>query len=736
MKKWPAGARVYPGLLLILVVPVVLPLFKPGLWASHDPFHHLFRAFDLDYTLRGREIYPRWLPNLGFFYGYPVTNFYSPLGYYFMVFLHWLGLGFISSLKATFGLSFILAAFAAYLWARDVFGEEAGLWAAVVYTYFTYHIANAYVRAALAEHLAFVFFPLILWLVGRISGGKDKGPALLLALGVAGLIFTHNLSAFMFAPFALIYATAAILSNPPGRGKAFLLLLAGAGLGIALTAFYWLPALAETRWIRAGQVAPTVTEPLRFLLPLSKLVLCSPIHKYPVSQHHLSSWQVLIVVCGLSSVALQWRSLDLGKKSLVLAAALSVVIATFMNTTLSSFIWLHFKPLTFLQFPWRFQAMVGLFGSFLAAPLVCFLGRRLPEPVRLLILIFVSAGLAFNALAGIKWEPLVWPETGKPVRLEEEVNLHSMAQYDYQTALWARLWGGPWLLEYLPVTVKVPREEFWLPAEVQYPWPDTYHPPEEMRLDLLCPLKFRLTVKSSEDTYIRWHQFWFPGWQASTGRVRLPVTPSPQLGLVTVQVPAGEHTITIWFGDTFPRGVGKVLSLVSALSLLIAFWRWKSWRGVLWLTLPVILWFGLWGWHNFRYSTCDRPEAVGAIFEDKVALVGVSFRSGGEKAEATLYWMALGPLNENLTAFVHLLGPDGSKLSQHDGPPGESFSPTTRWEPGEIVPDRHLIPIPAGAEPASLRVGLYRLEPALENLTAYGKDGAILGESVHLGVKR
>lgn len=737
------GARKSPGplptftalsLLIAFTLPAIFPLFKPGLWASHDPFHHLFRSFDLDYTLRGWELYPRWLPNLGFFYGYPVTNFYAPLSYYLVVFLHWLGFGFINSLKASFGLSFLLAAFVAYLWAKDLFGEEAGLWVAVAYTYFPYHIANAYVRAALAEHLAFVFFPLILWLLWKVVREETLKPIPFLALAVAGLILTHNLSAFIFAPFALAYTLALTFAKPYGRVKALLLVTLGVILGLALSAFYWLPALAENRWIRAGQIAPSVTEPLNFLLSFAELFSRSLIHHYPISQHLFSLWQTVLMACGFILALTQIRSFDAEKKALTLAAALSVAIAAFINTPSSSFLWLNLKPLTFLQFPWRFQAMAGFFGSLLVAPIAIYLSQRLPKLPRATCLLLVAAIWAFTSLAGIEWEPLRWPETGQPVLKEDEVNFHSMAQYDYQTALWARLWGGPWLLEYLPVTVKVPREEFWLPREGPSPWAEEYYGPEKVELKLICPLKVTLTVNSSRDTYIRWHQFWFPGWQAAAEGIPLEVTPSPVLGLVTIKIPAGEHTIKIWFGDTLPRKLGKALALAGALLTLTLIWRVEPKRWLLILLLPVALWFALWGWHNLRDSTCVQPISVGAEFEGKVVLLGLSFKRGAEAAEATLYWMALGPLEENLTAFVHILGPGGEKISQHDGPPGESFSPTTRWEPGEITPDRHIIPIPSQATLSYVRTGLYALEPEFRNLIARDRGGVIAGDGIMINV--
>jgi hypothetical protein len=46
------------------------------------------------------------------------------------------------------------------------------------------------------------------------------------------------------------------------------------------------------------------------------------------------------------------------------------------------------------------------------------------------------------------------------------------------------------------------------------------------------------------------------------------------------------------------------------------------------------------------------------------------------------------------------------------------FTPTTRWQAGEILRDRHTVPLPAGLSPGEYRLvaGLYSVEP-LRNLS-------------------
>jgi hypothetical protein len=76
----------------------------------------------------------------------------------------------------------------------------------------------------------------------------------------------------------------------------------------------------------------------------------------------------------------------------------------------------------------------------------------------------------------------------------------------------------------------------------------------------------------------------------------------------------------------------------------------------------------------------------------------------------TLYWQPLTPLRRNYQVFTHMY--DGQKLwAQHDGAPECTINATTRWEPGQLVLDQHIIPLPSDIPLGSipLLVGMYDL---------------------------
>ncbi len=109
----------------------------------------------------------------------------------------------------------------------------------------------------------------------------------------------------------------------------------------------------------------------------------------------------------------------------------------------------------------------------------------------------------------------------------------------------------------------------------------------------------------------------------------------------------------------------------------------------------------------------------------------------GEAVELTLYWSAAGPLAPAHKVFTHLLGETFNATSgnflwgQSDAEPAANTRPTTTWRAGEVIVDRHLIPVAAGAPAGryTLEVGLY--EPTSgARLAVLDAAGAAVGDHV------
>ena len=123
---------------------------------------------------------------------------------------------------------------------------------------------------------------------------------------------------------------------------------------------------------------------------------------------------------------------------------------------------------------------------------------------------------------------------------------------------------------------------------------------------------------------------------------------------------------------------------------------------------------------------------LGANFAGKASLLAYAANSMplGDELPLTLYWRAEAPLAADYVVFMHLLDAAGNIVAQGDAPPRAGRYPTHWWEPGEVIADQHVIPLPADLPPGDYRVrtGLYRPDTG-ERLPLAGAAG----DAVELG---
>ena len=113
-------------------------------------------------------------------------------------------------------------------------------------------------------------------------------------------------------------------------------------------------------------------------------------------------------------------------------------------------------------------------------------------------------------------------------------------------------------------------------------------------------------------------------------------------------------------------------------------------------------------------------------FGDHIQLQAVELARDANGTEVTLWWEALGEPASDYTVFVQALGADGRLMAQDDSPPNGGRSPTSIWQAGDRVRDRHHLagPLPPGA---TLLIGLY--EPATMTRLAAVQGGAPLPDN-------
>ncbi|HQM15052.1 MAG TPA: hypothetical protein PK832_11455, partial [Anaerolineae bacterium] len=90
-----------PLTLVAALLPAVQPLLQ-GRLPRFDAVFHLYRLAQLERALLHGRLFPRWFPDLGLGYGFPLFNYYAPLSYYLALPLRLLGFSFEATLLGGF----------------------------------------------------------------------------------------------------------------------------------------------------------------------------------------------------------------------------------------------------------------------------------------------------------------------------------------------------------------------------------------------------------------------------------------------------------------------------------------------------------------------------------------------------------------------------------------------------------------------------------------------------------
>ena len=187
--------------------------------------------------------------------------------------------------------------------------------------------------------------------------------------------------------------------------------------------------------------------------------------------------------------------------------------------------------------------------------------------------------------------------------------------------------------------------------------------------------------------YFHVHAFWIPGWTATVDGKPARTVPTDAIGVVGVEVPAGEHQVRL---PLAPR-------LCAWRRSWSRCWRWpcgSSWPGG-----------DTGGWRRWYRSRClsllawwvgrlcarrKHPpwSRLNANLGNKIGLQGFALDKSGDTLAVHLVWLARQPMDESYKVFIHVIDDQGKLLAQTDSRPQGYASNTNRWIPGQVIADR------------------------------------------------
>ncbi len=199
--------------ILLITLLSSLPLFYEGINDnSHDMAFHINRieaiVSDIKVGLFPSRL--QWCWNNG--YGYPMSIYYGDLLLYFPVFLRILGLDITYAFKVfVFGVNLVTALFCHITFSKIFKSNKISYVLTFAFCLMPYRLMDMYVRGAVGEYSAIIFFPLIALSVYNIYSDEINNTwskmknALILAFAMSGIVTSHILSTEMTVLFLLIF---------------------------------------------------------------------------------------------------------------------------------------------------------------------------------------------------------------------------------------------------------------------------------------------------------------------------------------------------------------------------------------------------------------------------------------------------------------------------------------------------------------------------------------------------
>ncbi len=543
-------------------------LFKPGYFNMHDDLQ-VMRQLQMEKCWQDGQLPCRWVPDMGFGFGYPLFNFYPPLPFYVGQAFRALGLSFINTAKVLFGLQFFLSGITMFVLANSLWGVWGGLLSSIFYIWAPYHSTDVFVRGALNEAWAFIWFPLILWSAKKLveSSVQERrnsrswsGYLIWLAFSFSMLLLTHNIMVLIFVPVLLawvVYWWYKYDSFPWNKPKLFGQYVLAALWALGLAAFFTLPMFLEKRFTHIQSMFSGYFNWRAHFVSLHQLFISRfwgwgpSVWKqadgmaFPIGHVH---WLIALIVTGYILITWLVRRLGNEKAKIKVKYPLMLLglfgfglVYAFLMHEKSTFIWLKVTFLQLAQFPWRLLAGVVLFTSIIAGAVYKI------WPKKWLVWLLIVGVIAWN------WT-FFRPDNVGP--LTDEEKLSGIAWEMQQTS---------GINDYLPKAAK------WAPISA----PEVEYEFFEGEVSDVNTAKgsnwyyWQGTVK--EEGRLRINIFNFPGWKAWIDDQPAEVfyREEDELGRNQVYLTEGEHEVYFQFTDTPIRKWSNLISLLSWFSLLI-----------------------------------------------------------------------------------------------------------------------------------------------------------------------
>ncbi len=516
---------------------------------GHDFDFHLLSWLEVARAWHTGVFYPHWVQSANFGAGEPRLVFYPPASWFLGALL-----GAIFTWHAAPTLFVLLALLAGgcsmYLLAREWAPAGAATFAACLYIANPYAMFVVYERAAFGELLASAWLPLMV-----LFALRRRGSIALLALSIAALWLTNSPAAvvgsYLLAVLALAMWAAEGSPWPAWRAAG------GMALGLALAAFYIVPASFEQQWVQIYRaIVPGMRPEDSFLFAHT----ANPFHDQVL---RTASWILLAELAFAASAAYLARKKQAGGAArIALTATLPVILL--LQLPLSGVLWKLAPHMKFLQFPWRWLMALSLVACTLAAMAGWAATRaRWPLMVAGTLVVALSLGGGFLFFQPCDDEDAV---TAQVAQFRQGQGTEGTDEYTPRGA------DNALIQQDLPLVrvLRAPTQDAAAGTQGNNPdWRPGNPGAITARVDTSQSNgeHWVMRVVTPEAGYAVLRLMDYPSWRVSVDGSPEPHRPLRKDGLMVVPVPAGAHDIQVQWSATSDVISGRAISLAALLAL-------------------------------------------------------------------------------------------------------------------------------------------------------------------------
>lgn len=700
----------------------------------------------------GGGLLPRWTQPTNGNLGGPLFAYTPGLMYYLMDGFHALGVDFAHTWRATTALMLIAASVGMTGLGLALFRRaDAALVSAAAFVYAPLLLRDFFGRGS-PQAVGVALFPWVLWALIVFTRQPNGRHFAGLALSWGQLLFAHNLSALLLAPvIGLILLLSLVYPRWHGPRAAELPFrrwmgrhIGGAVLALAagslLAAFYVFPIAAELEHIQIDNPQATPhAYPADNPTTLVDLMALPPVMDTGIENDEMGDAVGLLHVFGLvvgaGLAAWGWQRRRYPDALLLAGLVALCAVLIWLQTSAATPVWENIPALDVLQFRFRLLSAVSLTAALAWGYLVSMVPPRLAQwrgPL---------AGVLLIALAGMQ-VPTLYPElmhrqnrfadhltSADVVARTTAANTASLASFNEFVPVWRHM---PFSAEEAQRAAESPLTDLPEGATLTQATRTT----RRWTLHIDTPIAFTAAF----------HLLYYPGWEAHIDGEQHAVRPATDnTGYLLLDIPAGEHTVTLHYTGTTAQRLGDWATLLTALALagLALLWRPDAARsepgpavylepnarllaavGLVLLAAGVKTWWIDPQTNLFRHtSTCASIHGVdhypAVTFSaphagDRYMLCGYhlpdSTLQAGDTLRVTVYWQTPTTPDTLAASFAHLVGDrfnprtNNPIWGQQDKQlPGGHL--TTTWRPDMLYRDTFAFTIPAHTPP-----GTYQLE--------------------------